>query len=69
MRTLRRLTYNMLKIMLKRSYAGLLPKQKKTLEALGLKRIGSFVMRDDTKAVQGMIQKVPHLVSVETVDK
>ena len=59
----------MLKIVLKRGYAGLLPNQKRTLEALGLKKIGSFVMLTDNKATKGMIQKVPHLVSVEKVDK
>ncbi len=59
----------MLKIILKRSYAGLLPVQKKTLEALGLKKIGSFVTLADTKATRGMIHRVPHLVSVEKVDK
>lgn len=59
----------MLKIVLKRGCAGLLPKQKRTLEALGLKRIGSSVIMADNKATKGMIQKVPHLVSVEKVDK
>ncbi|MDO1513613.1 50S ribosomal protein L30 [Maribacter confluentis] len=39
--------------------------QKRTLEALGLKRIGQVVEHDDTANILGMINKVKHLVSVE----
>ncbi|WP_027078365.1 50S ribosomal protein L30 [Maribacter antarcticus] len=39
--------------------------QKRTLEALGLKRIGQVVEHDDTKNILGMINKVQHLVSIE----
>jgi large subunit ribosomal protein L30 len=42
-------------------------KQKLTLEALGLKKIGQTVEHDDTPNILGMIYKVSHLVSVETV--
>jgi len=40
--------------------------QKRTLEALGLKKIGQVVEHDDTPNILGMIKKVNHLVSVET---
>jgi large subunit ribosomal protein L30 len=40
--------------------------QKRTLEALGLHKIGQVVEHDDTPSIQGMITKVNHLVSVET---
>ncbi|MEM7186376.1 MAG: 50S ribosomal protein L30 [Bacteroidota bacterium] len=40
--------------------------QKRTLEALGLKRIGQVVEHKDTPNILGMIKKVNHLVSVET---
>ena len=40
--------------------------QKRTLEALGLKRIGQVVEHEDTPNILGMIKKVNHLVSVET---
>ncbi|CAI8322417.1 50S ribosomal protein L30 [Flavobacteriaceae bacterium] len=40
-------------------------RQKLTLEALGLKRIGQTVEHDDTPNILGMINKVKHLVSVE----
>ena len=39
--------------------------QKRTLEALGLKRIGQVVEHDDTPNIIGMINKVKHLVSTE----
>jgi len=39
--------------------------QKRTLEALGLKRIRQVVEHDDTKNILGMINKVQHLVSIE----
>ncbi|MGC1514095.1 MAG: 50S ribosomal protein L30 [Maribacter sp.] len=39
--------------------------QKRTLEALGLKRIGQVVEHDDTPNILGMINKVEHLVSTE----
>ena len=40
--------------------------QKRTLEALGLKKIGQMVEHEDTPNILGMIKKVNHLVSVET---
>jgi large subunit ribosomal protein L30 len=40
--------------------------QKRTLEALGLKKIGQVVEHEDTPNILGMINKVNHLVSVET---
>ncbi len=39
--------------------------QKKTLVALGLKRLGQSVAHDASPAVLGMVNKVKHLVSVE----
>jgi len=41
--------------------------QKRTLEALGLKEIGQTVEHEDTPNILGMVNKVKHLVSVETV--
>ncbi|MBL4888044.1 MAG: 50S ribosomal protein L30 [Flavobacteriaceae bacterium] len=42
-------------------------RQKRTLEALGLRKIGQVVEHDDTPTIVGMVNKVKHLVSVETV--
>jgi large subunit ribosomal protein L30 len=55
----------MIKITLKRGYIGIPDKQKKVLAALGLRKIGSSVERQENKAVQGMIRMVAHMVSVE----
>jgi large subunit ribosomal protein L30 len=57
----------MIKITLKRGYIGIPDKQKKILAALGLRKIRSSVKRTDDKAVEGMIRKVAHLVSVEKI--
>jgi large subunit ribosomal protein L30 len=39
-------------------------RQKDTLKALGLGRIGKFVVVDGTPQVRGMVEKVHHLVNV-----
>lgn len=39
--------------------------QKRTLEALGLKRIGQVVEHEDSPNILGMIDKVKHLVETE----
>lgn len=46
-----------------------LQNQKRTLEALGLRKIGQIVEHEDTPNVMGMIERVKHLVSVEEVKK
>ncbi len=40
-------------------------RQKRTLEALGLKKIGQVVEHNATPNILGMVNKVQHLVSVE----
>ncbi|RSK42101.1 50S ribosomal protein L30 [Mangrovimonas spongiae] len=40
-------------------------RQKRTLEALGLKKIGQVVEHDATPNILGMVNKVKHLVSIE----
>jgi large subunit ribosomal protein L30 len=39
-------------------------RQKDTLKALGLGRIGKLVVVDGTPQVRGMVEKVHHLVKV-----
>lgn len=39
--------------------------QKRTLEALGLHRIGQVVEHEDSDVIKGMINKVKHLVTVQ----
>ena len=50
-----------------RSAIGSKPKQRGTLRALGLGRIGRSNTLPDRPEVRGMIAKVPHLISVEEV--
>ncbi|MCF1190632.1 50S ribosomal protein L30 [Mangrovimonas sp. AS39] len=40
-------------------------RQKRTLEALGLRKMGQVVEHDATPNILGMVEKVKHLVSVE----
>jgi len=54
-----------LKITLVKSVIGVPPKQKKTVEALGLKKLHHTVELADTPATRGAIAKVSHLLSVE----
>ncbi len=39
--------------------------QKRTLKALGFRRLNQSVTRDDSSSVRGMINKVRHLIKVE----
>lgn len=40
-------------------------RQKRTLEALGLKKMNATVEHEDTPEILGMVAKVRHLVSLE----
>jgi large subunit ribosomal protein L30 len=57
-----------LKVTQVRSAISTKPKQRGTLRALGLGRIGKTHLLPDTPDVRGQIAKVPHLISVEEVD-
>ena len=56
-----------LRITLVKSTIGAVPKNRKTVEALGLNKLHKTVEMPDNDAVRGMIQKVRHLVKVEEV--
>ena len=56
-----------IKVTLVKSTIGQVAAIKGTVAALGLKKIRSSKVLDDTPAVQGMIAKVKHLVKVENV--
>lgn len=55
----------MLKVTLVKSTIGAIPKHKKTVEALGLKKLNKTVVLPDNDATRGMIAQVKHLVKVE----
>ena len=56
-----------LRITLVKSPIGAVPKNRKTVEALGLRKVNHTVEMPDNAAVRGMIQQVRHLVKVEEI--
>ncbi len=44
-------------------------KQKKTIRALGIRRLNQTVVHDDHPCIRGMVKKVEHLVEVEEVNE
>ena len=54
-----------LKVTLVKSPIGYSTRQKGTVRALGLRRMGQTVEHSDTPAIRGMIDKVSHLIEVE----
>jgi large subunit ribosomal protein L30 len=57
-----------LKLTKVKSHIGTTPKQKKNLLALGLKKMNSSRVHDDNAVIRGMIDKVHHLIKVETAE-
>jgi large subunit ribosomal protein L30 len=58
-----------LKVTQVKSAIGSKPKQRGTLRALGLGRIGKTNTLPDRPEIRGMIARVPHLITVITVDE
>jgi large subunit ribosomal protein L30 len=56
-----------LRITWKKSAIGYKIDQKRTIEALGLRRLGHSVEYGDSRALRGMITKVRHLVEVTEI--
>lgn len=56
-----------LKITLTRSLIGTPDTQRKTVQALGLRKLNSTVEKEDVASIRGMIHKVEHLVTVEKI--
>jgi large subunit ribosomal protein L30 len=54
-----------LKVTWKKSAIGYKEDQKRTIRALGLRRLGQTVVHSDSPSVRGMIRKVKHLLAVE----
>ena len=57
-----------LKVTQVKSSIGTKPKQRGTLRALGLRRLGHTNTLPDKPEIRGMIRKVPHLITVEEVE-
>ena len=54
-------------IRLVKSTIGAIPKHRKTVEALGLKKVNKTVEMPDNAATRGQIQQIRHLVKVEEI--
>ena len=51
-----------------KSSIGYSERQKGTIRALGLRRLGHWVEHVDTPVIRGMVDKVDHLVEVQEVE-
>ncbi len=58
---------NKIKITLVKSTIGILKSHKDTVAALGLRKIGQSVVKEDNEVTRGMIAKVSYLLSTERV--
>ena len=57
-----------LRITLSKSPIGYSKRQKRTVRALGLRRMNHTVEQKDTPVIRGMVAKVSHLVTVQVVE-
>ena len=55
----------MIKITLRKSMIGRPEKHRRILRAMGLRRVNRSVVLKDSPTIQGMIEKVSHLLEVE----
>ncbi|MCS7260020.1 MAG: 50S ribosomal protein L30 [Anaerolineae bacterium] len=60
-------TVKRLRITWTKSAIGYSERQKRTIRALGLRRLGQTVEHEDTPVIRGMLDKVRHLVQVQEV--
>jgi large subunit ribosomal protein L30 len=57
----------MLRVKQIKSNIGANKRQKRTLKALGLKKINDTVTHEDNPVIRGMVRKVSHLVEMEEI--
>ncbi|WP_243342400.1 50S ribosomal protein L30 [Anaerococcus sp. AGMB09787] len=57
-----------IEITLKRSFIGRKDDQIATAKALGLRKIGQKVEKEDSEAIRGMIKKISFMVDVNELD-
>jgi large subunit ribosomal protein L30 len=51
------------------SRIGSTERQKRNLDALGIKKMGRTVVHEDSPIILGMVEKVKHLVKVEAAEE
>ena len=59
----------MVKITLTKSLIGASPKQRKVVEALGLRKMHQSVELIDSPVTRGSVNKVDHLLTLKKIDK
>ena len=59
------MTDKKIKVTLRKSLIGATERQKKVVKALGLSRIDQVVEHNDSDVINGMVNKISHMVSVE----
>ena len=57
-----------LKITLVKSKIGAVPKNRKIVESMGFKKLGSSVILPDNAATRGQIRQISHRVNVEDAE-
>jgi len=57
-----------LKITLVKSVIGYEKSQRETVKSLGLKKMNSSVIQNDTPDIRGKAQRIAHLVKVEEIE-
>jgi large subunit ribosomal protein L30 len=57
-----------IKVTLIRSLIGRPEKQRRVVKSLGLRKLNSSVIHDDTDSIRGMVRAINHLVNVEKVE-
>jgi len=62
------MTEKKIKITLVKSPIGYSQRQRKVVDALGLRKMGRSVELSDTPVIRGMVNKVSHLLKIDEVD-
>ncbi len=57
----------MLKITLVKSTIGAVPRNRKTAESMGLRKLNKSIVLPDNAATRGQIRQISHLIKVEEV--
>ena len=58
-----------LRIKLVRSLIGRPRYQREVVKGLGLRKVNSVVIRNDSPEIWGMVKKIPHMLKVEVLEK
>ncbi|NLW25473.1 MAG: 50S ribosomal protein L30 [Clostridia bacterium] len=57
-----------IKVTLVKSVIGRPERQRKVIQTLGLRKLNSSVIHEDTPAIRGMVNAVSHLVEVKEIE-